>query len=331
MAMSTATPEYWRARQAIVTGGSGFVGGHVVALLRELGCPSIFVPSRAAHDLRTEAGVLRMFADAAAERPPGAAFVVFHIAGRNGGIGANKAYPAEFFYENAAMNLLVLHHAWAHGAQAAIATGAGNSYPIDAPTPLQEASLWAGYPQAESAGYALAKRMLSVHSQAYWAQHRFPIHVALLGNVYGPGDNFDPATAPVASAQVRRIVDAQESGAPSISPWGTGASTRDFVYVGDVALGLLLAVERCTEPALFNLSSGQETSVRTLVDSICAIVGYTGAVNWDSSKPDGARARSLDMTHARALLNWAPDTPLELGLRETVAWYRAHRTASHTS
>lgn len=329
--MTTATPEYWRARQAIVTGGAGFVGGHVVAQLRKLGCSSIFVPSRAAHDLRTEAGVLRMFADAAAIRPAGAPFVVFHIAGRNGGIGANKAYPAEFYYENAAMNLMVLHHAWAHGAQAAIAAGAGNSYPLDAPTPLREASLWSGYPQAESAGYALAKRMLTVQSQTYWAQHQFPIHVALLGNVYGPGDNFDPATAPVASAQVRRIVDAQESGSPSISPWGTGAATRDFVYVRDVALGLLLAVERCAKPALFNLSSGQETSVRRLVETICDIVGYAGAVHWDSSKPDGARARCLDMTHTLALLNWMPNTPLELGLRETVAWYRAHRTHPSSS
>ncbi len=328
--MTRATPEFWRVRQAIVTGGGGFVGGHVVALLRALGCPSIFVPTHSQHDLCTEAGIVRMYDDAAAARPAGLPFVVFHVAGRNGGIGANKARPAEFFYENAAMNLMVLHHAWQRGAQSAIATGAGNSYPVDSPTPLKESSLWAGYPQLESAGYAIAKRMLSVQSQTYWSQYRFPIHVALLGNVYGPGDNFDPATAPVASAQIRRIADAQESDAPAIEPWGTGAATRDFVYAGDVALGLALAIERCTQAEVFNLSSGRETSVRQLVETVCAIAGYGGAVNWDTSKPDGAPARCLDMTHTRRILDWVPNTPLESGLRETIAWYRVHRSGHAT-
>jgi GDP-L-fucose synthase len=321
--MRKPDPIYWRKRQVIVTGGGGFIGSHVVDQLRKFECADIVVPRRSLFDLATEQGVLDMYAHAAARRPAGAPFIVLHIAGLSGGIAANRSRPADFYHQNVAMNTLVLHHAWAFGAEKAVVAGAGASYPAAATPPLRESMLWDGSPQPESAPYALAKRMVQVQADAYWQQHHFPIVLTLLGNVFGPRDNFDPATAPVVSAQIRRVLDALRTNAPSIAPWGTGSATRDLIYVEDVAEGLLVAAEVCERAEVLNLSSGQETSIRALVEAVCAIAGYTGAVNWDTSKPDGAPARKLDMTKTNTLLNWHADTPLLEGLRRTVAWYRA--------
>jgi GDP-L-fucose synthase len=321
--MKRPDPNFWRAHQAIVTGGGGFIGSHIIDLLHALGCTNIFAPRRSTFDLTTEPGVLNMYSAAAVSRPTAMPFVVLHVAGLSGGIAANRARPADFYYQNVMMNTMVLHNAWTHGAEKAIVTGAGASYPITQTPPLRETMLWDGPPQPESAPYALAKRMVQVQADAYWQQHHFPIVLTLLGNVFGPRDNFDPATAPLVSAQIRRVLDALRTNAPSIAPWGTGSATRDLIYVEDVAEGLLVAAEVCERAEVLNLSSGQETSIRALVEAVCAIAGYTGAVNWDTSKPDGAPARKLDMTKTNTLLNWHTDTPLLEGLRRTVAWYRA--------
>jgi GDP-L-fucose synthase len=321
---------FWSDKQAIVTGGAGFLGQHVVATLQSEGCGNIFVPHHRDYDLTAEEAVERMFRDAAQSRTEGEQPVVLHLAGMNGGIGANKARPAEFFYQNIMMNVLTIHYAWKTGARKVVAAGAGSGYPLSAPQPLKEESLWAGYPQAETAPYALAKRMLDVQGSAYWNQYGLPVVTALLGNVYGPHDNFDPNTAPVISALVSKFVDAAERELPHVSPWGTGKSTRDFVYAGDVAEGLLLAAEKYQQAEVVNLSAGADTSIRQVVELIVALTNYTGDVTWDTTRPDGQTARRLDTSKAQRDLGWQARTNLGSGLKLTVDWYRAQVKANIT-
>ena len=244
---------FWTDKQAVVTGGGGLLGHHVVERLRQAGCARIFVARKRDYDLSREEAVARLFTAAAQARGEAAQFVVFHLAGLNGGIGANRARPAEFFYQNIMMNVMTLHQAWQSGALRCVAAGAGSGYPQAAPQPLKEESLWDGYPQAETAPYALAKRLLDVQGGAYWQQYGFAVITAILGNLYGPHDNFDPATAPVIPALVRKFVAAANGDNVPVAIWGTGRATRDFVYAGDVARGLLLAAEKYERSERVNL------------------------------------------------------------------------------
>lgn len=320
--------DFWLDKQAIVTGGAGLLGQHLVGKLRQAGCTGIFVPRRQTYDLTQEEAVVRMFRDAAQARGRLPYFIVFHLAGLNGGIGANKARPAEFFYQNIMMNVMTMHYAWRMGALKCLAAGAGSGYPQDAPQPLREEYLWAGYPQAETAPYALAKRMLDVQAAAYWKQYGFPAVTAVLGNLYGPHDNFDPETAPVISALVRKFVVAAEARSPQVSLWGTGRSTRDFVYAGDVADGLLLAAEKYRQAELVNLASGYDTSILHIAQLLAEITQFRGDIVWDASHPDGQKARRLDVSKAARDLRWSAATDLNSGLRETVAWYQMTPEAS---
>jgi GDP-L-fucose synthase len=319
--------EFWPDKQALVTGGGGFLGSHVVVHLRAAGCRDVFVARSRDYDLTREPDVERMFADAARQRPALASLIVFHIAGLSAGIGANLARPAEFFYQNALMNTLTLHHAWQAGAVKAVTTAAGCGYPLAAPNPLREACFWDGFPQAETAPYALAKRMLHIQAIAYWQQYQFPTVVAVPGNLYGPHDNFDSPQASVVPALVRKFVVAVEAGHTPVSPWGTGRATRDLVFVGDVAAGLLRAAEVYQEAQLVNLASGVDTSIRQVVETLATLTGFKGDVIWDTSRPDGQAERRLDITKAQHDLNWRPQTPLHAGLRLTVEAYRAARQA----
>jgi GDP-L-fucose synthase len=315
---------FWTDKQAIVTGGAGFLGHYVVEKLRAAGCSSIFVPLQEQYDLTHEEAVVKMYKDTARVRGNATGMIVLHLAGLNGGIGANQAHPAEFFYQNIMMNVLTIHQAWKHGALKVVVAGAGASYPQSVPQPLKEESLWDGYPQPETAPYALAKRIMDVQGHAYWKQYGLPVITALLGNLYGPHDNFNPETAPVISALVRRLVEATNKNLPQVSPWGTGKSTRDFVYVGDLAEGLLLAAEKYKQAERVNLSSGVDTSIRQVVEMLVEITGYKGEIAWDTSRPDGQSARRLDVSKAWRDLGWSAKTDLETGLKLTVEWYRAY-------
>jgi GDP-L-fucose synthase len=306
-------------QRILVTGGGGFLGSHVVEKLREAGCGSVFVARRRDYDLTTEAGADRLFADAAPVE------LVIHLAGFVGGIGANKARPADFFYRNLMMGALVLDRAFRAGAKKVVAAGAGCGYPETAPLPLREESFWDGFPQAESAPYSLAKRMLHVQSLAYWRQHRFPIVVTIPGNIYGPYDNFDLEDAHVIPALVRKFAEAAPEDAshePAVGVWGSGRPTRDFVYAGDVAEGILKAAVTYDEPALVNLSSGVESSIREVVDMLAELSGFRGKVAWDTSRPDGQARRVFDVSRAEAELGWRARTPLREGLAQTLAWFR---------
>jgi len=311
--------EFWLDKRITVTGGGGFLGTHVAAKLREAGGQRVFVVRSQEYDLTKEDHVARLFHQHPSD-------LVIHLAGLVGGIGANKAHPADYFYRNLMMGVLTLHYAWNSGAQRVVCAGAGCGYPEHVPMPLKEENFWDGFPQKESAPYSLAKRMLHVQSLAYWEQHRFPAIVTIPGNIYGPHDNFDLENAHVIPALVRKFVEATDgSGRETIEVWGSGKPTRDFVYAGDVAKGILRAAETYDRPALVNLSSGRESSICEVVNALAEITGFRGQIVWNQSRPDGQSRRLFDVSKAERELGFLAHTTLLAGLRLTVDWYRAYR------
>lgn len=315
---------FWPSRRVVVTGGTGFIGSHVVEELKQAHCGEIFIVRHMEYDLSKEENVIALLERT---RPD----IVIHLAGLVGGIGANKARPAEFFYQNLTMGTFMLHHSRQFGVQKFVAAGAGCGYPEHAPMPLQEESFWQGLPQEESAPYSLAKRLLHIQAIAYFKQHRFPAVVAIPGNVYGPHDNFDLEASHVVPALVRKFVEAVEKGSDEVAVWGTGRPTRDFVYAGDVSRGILLAAERYETPELVNISSGIETSIRDLTGMIAEVTGFRGRVVWEASRPDGQLRRCFDIGKAKADLGFEPQVDLREGLRRTVAWFRENRTLARMS
>jgi GDP-L-fucose synthase len=315
---------YWVDKRVAVTGGAGFIGSHLVEALRRAQAKEIVVVRSSDHDLTKEEQVVGLLQKT---RPD----IVIHLAGLVGGIGANKARPAEFFYRNLTMGTFMLHHSWRCGVRRFIAAGAGCGYPEHAPMPLKEESFWDGLPQKESAPYSLAKRLLHIQSIAYYQQYGFVSVVVIPGNVYGPYDNFDLQASHVVPALVRKFVEATEEGAREVTVWGTGRPSRDFVYAGDVADGILLAAECYDHPELVNLSSGVETSVQELVETIRRLTGYPGRAVWDTTRPDGQLRRYFDISKASHDLGFEPRTNLEKGLAQTIAWYKTNRNVARVS
>lgn len=311
---------FWSAKRVVVTGGAGFTGSHVVAALRRQSCREIFVVRSRQYDLTREDQVRRLFEDTHPD-------VVIHLAGVVGNIASTNERPADSFYQNLLMGTFVLNYSHLFGVRKFVATIAGCDYPDAAPLPFKESSLWDGLPQRETAAYSLPKRMLHIQAQAYSQQYGFPSVILIPGNIYGPGDNFDLRHARVIAALVRRFVEATDACAEEVAIWGTGLATRDFIYATDVARGVLLAAERGKGGEIFNISSGRETSIGELVDLTRGITGFTGRVTWDTSRPDGQMRRWLDTSKARELLGFVSETDLGEGLRETVAWYQAYRSA----
>jgi GDP-L-fucose synthase len=305
-------------KRVMVTGGGGFLGSHVVEQLQEYGCAEVYAVRSRDYDLVTEKDTIRLFQEHPAD-------VVFHLAGYVGGIFANKTYPGDFFYRNLMMGAHVLHYAYKTGAEKVIAAGAGCGYPEAAPLPIKEADYWNGYPQDDSAPYSLAKRMLHVQSFAYWRQFKFPILVAIPGNIYGPYDNFDLQAAHVIPALVRKFVEAADDGKPFVEVWGTGKATRDFVYAGDVAEGMIRMAEKVNEPVLLNMACGRDNSIKEVVDALTEITGFPGRIQWLTDKPEGQDRRVLDMSLTEKTLDFRCETSLADGLRKTVDWYRANR------
>ena len=312
---------YWKNKCVMVTGGEGFLGSHVVEKLRQTDCQQIQVVSHRDYDLTQEDDVHRLFKEHRVD-------VLLHLAGLVGGIGANKARPADFFFQNLMMNTLTLHVASQAGVEKVVAAGAGCGYPEHAPMPLRETSFWDGFPQVESAPYSLAKRMLHIQSMAYWAQHRFPVIVTIPGNIYGPHDNFDLENAHVIPALIRKFVSAVDEDLDRLEVWGSGSPTRDFVYAGDVAEGILRAAEVYDRSELVNLASGQETCIRTVVETLEEISGFRGEVVWDASRPDGQSRRLFDVSRAKASMGWEARTSLHAGLATTLEWYRENRAVA---
>jgi len=305
---------FWTHKRVVVTGGHGFLGSFVAEQIRQRGCQQLFLPRSQQYDLREKEHVIRLFEDA---RP----HLFIHLAAVVGGIGANRQHPGRFFYDNAIMGLHVIECARRYEIEKFVCVGTVCSYPKFTPVPFKEEDLWTGYPEETNAPYGLAKKMLLVQLQAYRLEYGFNGIYLVPVNLYGPRDNFDPETSHVIPALIRKCVDARDSGAPNILIWGTGAATREFLYVEDAAEAIVLAAEKYNKAEPVNLGSGEEISIRDLVFQIKESVGYDGAVEWDNTKPDGQPRRCLDTTRALREFGWRAQTTFREGLDRTIAWF----------
>jgi GDP-L-fucose synthase len=312
--------DFWHSKRVLVTGGAGFLGSFVVEKLKARGCKNIFVPRSKDYDLVEMEAVRRLYRDSKPE-------IVIHLAARVGGIGANRANPGRFFYDNLMVGVQMMEVGRQTGIEKFVAIGTVCAYPKFAPVPFHEEDLWNGYPEETNAPYGLAKKMLLVQSQAYRDQYGFNAIYLLPTNIYGPRDNFDPESSHVIPALIKKCVDVKHSPPtsnlkpPTVTVWGSGKPTREFLYVEDAAEGILLAAEKYNNPDPVNLGGGFEISIKDLVDLIVKLTDFKGKILWDSSKPDGQPRRMLDVTKAEKEFGFRAKMKFEEGLKKTIKWY----------
>ncbi len=309
---------FFESRRVVVTGGAGFLGGFVTEGLRTRGCTDILVPRFEDYDLVEMADIVRMYEDMKPD-------VVIHLAAAVGGIGANREHPGEFFYKNLMMGVQLIEQARQRDIEKFVAIGTVCAYPKFAPVPFREDDVWNGYPEETNAPYGLAKKMLLVQSQSYRDEYGFNSIFLLPVNLYGPGDNFDPASSHVIPALIKKCVDAVESGADHIDCWGTGTASREFIYAGDTSEGILLATEHYNGSEPVNIGAGFEITIKDLAEKIARLTGFAGEIRWDSSQPDGQPRRCLDVSRAKEYFGFEAGTPFDEGLKTTIDWYLANR------
>jgi GDP-L-fucose synthase len=286
----------------------------VVRKLKERGAAEVVAPRKNDYDLTGLESVRALYADT---RPD----LVIHLAAKVGGIGANREHPAEFFYDNLMMGTQLLHEAWKANISKFVAIGTVCAYPKFTPVPFHEDDLWNGYPEETNAPYGLAKKMLLVQSDAYRQEYNYNSIFLLPVNLYGPEDNFDPASSHVIPALIKKCVEARQAGVHEIEAWGDGSPTREFLYVEDAAEGIVLAAERYNKSDPVNLGSAFEISIKDLLETIVRLTGYEGTIRWDTSKPNGQPRRKLDTQRAEAEFGFKSQTSFEDGLRKTIEWY----------
>jgi GDP-L-fucose synthase len=305
-------------KRVLVTGGSGFLGRHLVHALEVRGYKEVIAPPRSRYDLTIARDVERLYADTCPQ-------VVIHLAAIVGGIGANSQNPGRFFYDNLIMGVMVMEHARRTGVEKFVGIGTVCAYPEFTPVPFREDDIWSGYPEETNAPYGLAKKMLLVQGQAYRQQYGFnAIHLVPV-NLYGPGDNFDLNSSHVIPALIRKCLDAAERKDPQVVCWGDGSATREFLYVEDCAEAIALATERFDGYEPVNIGTGIEVSIKELVGLIAEQTGFGGAIAWDTSRPNGQPRRCLDTQRAWDRFGFRARTDFREGLRRTVEWYRRNR------
>jgi GDP-L-fucose synthase len=311
-------PKFWENKRVCVTGGAGFLGSFVLEALNIRGATNIFVPHIEEYDLVDPRDIQRVLDRSKPD-------IIIHLAALAGGIGANRARPADFFYINLMMGVQLMHEAWKRNVEKFVAIGTVCAYPKFTPIPFREENLWGGYPEETNAPYGLAKKMLLVQAQAYRAQYGFNAIYLLPVNLYGPKDNFNLETSHVIPALVRKCIEAQERGDKEVLLWGDGSPTREFLYVGDAADAILTATEFYNAAEPVNIGSGQEISIKNLAEMIAHLTGFDGKLVWDTSKPNGQPRRVLDTSRAFNYFGWQARTSFKEGLHQTITWYRQNR------
>lgn len=313
------TEEFWTNRTVMVTGGAGFLGSHLIEQLEERAPDvDIFAPRSSEYDLREKSDIRRVFSNSGAD-------VVIHLAATVGGIGANRDNPGRYFYDNAIMGIELMEMARKFDVDKFTILGTICSYPKHTPVPFSEEDLFEGYPEETNAPYGIAKKALLTQSKAYRKQYDFNSVYLMPVNLYGPRDDFDLETSHVIPAIIRKCVEARERGDDSITAWGTGEPTREFLYVKDAAEGIIRGTERLNESTPINLGNGMEISIHDLINLIADLTGFDGEIHWDTSKPDGQPRRRLDTSRAKEKFKWEASTDFEDGLKETIEWYEANR------
>lgn len=310
---------YWDGRTVMVTGGTGFLGSHLIEELQSRSdSVDVFVPHSDEYDLRQRANIRRAFTDSGVD-------IVIHLAATVGGIGANRRNPGRYFYDNAIMGIELIEMARQFNVNKCMILGTICAYPENTPIPFSEEDLFKGYPEPTNAPYGIAKKSLLTQLKAYRKQYQFNGIYLMPVNLYGPRDNFDPETSHVIPAIIRKCIEARECDDDSITAWGTGEPTREFLYVKDAAKGILDATECYNRSEPVNLGSGMEISIQELVETIADMTGFEGGIEWDTSKPDGQMRRRLDVSKAKKYFDWEAETDFETGLRKTVEWFENHR------
>lgn len=305
---------FWENKNILITGGAGFLGSTIVNQLyaKTVGKDQIHIPRSRDLDLRKWESCVKAVKNCD---------IIIHLAAKVGGIGYNQNNPAQLFYDNAIMGIQILEAARQEQVEKCVIIGTVCAYPKNTPVPFREDDLWDGYPEETNAPYGLAKKMLLVQSQAYRQEYGFNSIYLLPVNLYGPGDNFDPASSHVIPALIKKFSDARRSNQPYVEVWGSGSASREFFYVDDAARGIILATERYNNPEPVNLGSGSEISIRDLAYLIRDITGYQGEIRWDLTKPDGQPKRCLDVSRAEKEFGFKSGMPFKQGLERTIAWY----------
>lgn len=302
-------------KRILVTGGAGFLGCFIIEKLleKDVARENVRIPRSSDCDLRVWDNCVKVV---------DGVDIVIHLAARVGGIGFNMKYPADLFYDNAIMGIQLMEAARKAGVEKFVAVGTVCSYPKFTPTPFNESDIWNGYPEETNAPYGLAKKMLLVQAESYRKQHGFNAIYLVPVNLYGPRDHFHPEDAHVIPALILKFFNAKNRGEKSVTAWGTGEVSREFLFVEDAAVGIILATERYEKAEPVNIGSGKEIEIKNLVYLIKEMVGYSGEVVWDRSKPDGQPKRMLDVSKAEREFGFKPETPFVIGLGKTIDWYR---------
>ena len=308
----------------LVTGGAGFLGSRVVRLLRNRGHGDVYALRRKDYNLLEQADVRRLLQD---QKPE----LIIHSAAAIGGIGANRAEPGKYFYENLIMGTMLQEEARRAGVKKFLSIGTVCSYPKVTPVPFCEDDLWNGYPEETNGPYGLAKKMIMVQAQAYRQQYNFNAVHLLMANLYGPGDNFDPEKSHVIPAMIKKCLEAKAAKAASIEIWGDGSASREFLHVQDAATAVVFAAERYNESHPVNIGSGSEVTIKDLATKVAAMTGFSGDFIWDTSKPNGQLRRKLDTSRAKEKFGFQHQVHFDDGLREVIGWYQSPQLVSSTA